>query len=133
MIAAEIGAALKARVASLVFSPAIPVAWPGRDYTPTGIRFLAVQIEGLPNQRLTIGGTSRITGFVSVNVAIPAGKGTGEADSIADAVAAHFPVDLRETLPSATLRITETPSVRGGYRDGAYWRVPVIIPFEAFA
>lgn len=133
MIAAEIGAALKAHMAAMSFSPAIPIAWPGRDYEPDGTRFLAVQIEGLPNQRVTIGGTSRITGFVAVNVAIPAGKGTGEADGIADAVAAHFPADWRDVLPSATLRITATPSIRGGYKDGAYWRVPVTIPFEAYA
>lgn len=132
MIAADIGAALKAHLAALVFSPTIPVAWPNRDFTPTGERFLAAQIDGLPNDRLTISGTHRVSGVLTVGAVIPAGGGTGQADGIADAVAEHFPCDLRLTIASGAVRITQVPSVRGGYRDGAYWRVPVTIPFEAF-
>lgn len=130
MIASEIGAALKARLAALTFSPAIPISWPNRDFAPGGTRYLAAQIEGIPNQRLTIGGAHRIAGTLLVSVVIPAGGGSGEADGIADAVAAHFPCDLRLSLSSATLRVISAPSVRTGYRDGAYWRVPVVISFE---
>lgn len=132
MIAAQIGAALKAKLAALSFAPPIPVAWPNRDFTPAGFRYIAAQIDGLPNDRLTISGHHRISGVLIIGVVIPAGGGTGEADGIADAVAAHFPCDLRLTIASGALRITQEPSIRSGFRDGAYWRVPVTIPFEAF-
>lgn len=130
MIASQIGAALKAHLASLDFYGEMPVAWSNRDFTPSGKRYLAAQIEGIPNQRLTIDGHHRIAGTLIVSAIIPAGGGTGEADGIADAVAAHFPCDLRLALTAATLRVTAMPSMRSGYLDGSYWRVPVTIPFE---
>ena len=130
MNAQAIGAALKARLAALTFAQPIPIAWPGKDFTPSG-RFIAAQIDGLPNERLTIGTHHRFAGVFLLVVAIEAGRGTGEADGIADAICAHFPCDLTLTLSNgAGLRITSTPSVRGGYLDGAWWRVPVSAPFE---
>lgn len=130
MISQQIGAALKARLAALTFAQPIPVAWPGKDFTPSG-RYIAAQIDGIPNERLTVAGHHRIAGLFLLAAVIPAGKGTGEADGIADAIAAHFPVDLRLTLTGGSiLRVTAAPSIRGGFLDGAWWRVPVSVPFE---
>ena len=44
MIASQVGAALKARLAALTFNPTIPVAWPNKDFTPSGDRYLAAAI-----------------------------------------------------------------------------------------
>lgn len=129
-MAAAIDAALKARVAALTFSPAIPVAWPNKDYTPTGERYLAVDIVPAPNQRMTLGGASRKAGSLVITVASRPNNGSGEGDGVADAVAAHFPVDLKLTTTEGIVRITEEPSIRGGFIDGAFWRTPVVIPFE---
>lgn len=130
MIAAAIGTALKAKLAALTFSPVIPVAWSNRDFVPTGERFLAAEIVPAPVQRLTIRGANRFAGALVVTVASKGGKGSGEGDGIADAVAAHFPADLVLTTSGGRLRVTATPSVRQGYLDGAYWRTPVTVPFE---
>lgn len=130
MSAAAIGAALKARLAALTFSPAIPVAWPNKDYTPTGDRFLATEIVPAPNERTGISNMHRRSGSLVVTVASRANNGSGEGDGVADAVAAHFPADLILSTTAGRVRITAAPSVRGGFIDGGYWRTPVLIPFE---
>jgi hypothetical protein len=130
MAASQIGAALKARLAALVFSPAIPIAWGNVNYTPNGGRFLRAQIARVPNQRLTIAKGNRQAGSLVVAVASVAGNGTGEGEGIADAIEAWFPVDLILPMASGRLRITTTPSIRDGYEDAGYWRTPVVIPFE---
>lgn len=130
MSAAQHGAALKARLAALVFSEDTPIAWPNKDFAPTGDRHLVAQIVRAPNERITIKGQNRKSGSLVVTVASRAGIGSGEGDGIADAVAAWFPVDL--ILPTALgrLRIATTPTIRDGFQDGGYWRTPVVIPFE---
>lgn len=129
--AALIGAALKARLDALTFNPAVPVAWPNRKFTPDGSRYLVAEVVNAPKTRITIGGKHRATGALVVSVATPAGGGSGEADGVGDAVAAYFPADLTLALTGGgKIRITSEPSVRDGFRDGAYWRTPVTIPFE---
>ena len=133
MTAAAIGAALKARLGSLTFAPAIPIAWPNKDFTPTGDRFLQAALVPAPNRRLTIDARHRRAGSLVVTVASRANNGSGEGDGLADAVAAHFPADLTLTAGGSRLRVTEDPSIREGFIDGGYWRTPVIIPWEVIA
>ncbi len=133
MTAAAIGAALKARLGTLSFSPAIPVAWPNKDFSPDGDRFLQATIVPAPNQRITIRAQHRRSGSLIVTVASRVNNGSGEGDGLADAVAAHFPADLILDAGGNRLRITEAPSIREGFQDGGYWRTPVIIPFEVLA
>ena len=130
MIASKIGAALKARLASLTFTPALPVAWPNRDFVPDGDH-LSAAINRIPNERLGVQAMHRIGGTLVVTVVTAVGKGSGEGDGKADAVAAHFPADLSLPLTGGGhVRIIAAPSVREGFADGGYWRTPVTIPFE---
>lgn len=130
MTAAQTHAAIKARIEALTFTPAIPVAWPNKDYTPTGERFLQVAIVPAPAQRMTLDALHRRAGSVVITVASRPNNGSGEGDGLADAVAAHFPADLKLTAGSGAVRITAAPSIREGFRDGGFWRTPVVIPFE---
>lgn len=131
MIASQIGAALKARLATLTFSPAIPVGWPNRDFVPTGDH-MTVAIVPAESQRLGVTAMHRYSGSLVVTVCTQNTRnGSGESDGKADAVAAHFAADLRLPLSGGkTLRITQAPSVREGFIDKGYWRTPVTIPFE---
>lgn len=131
MIASRIGAALKARLSSLTFTPALPVGWPNRDFVPTGDH-LTVAIIQAEAQRLGVKAMHRFAGSMVVTVCLQStGNGSGEGDGKADAVAAHFPADLRLPLTGGgSLRITQAPSVREGFIDKGYWRTPVIIAFE---
>jgi hypothetical protein len=124
-----IGDALKARLAALIFTPAIPVGWPNRDFTPPEGRYMVASFVKAPNERLTLGAGTRFSGSLVVNIATPGGKGSGEGESLADAVAAHFPANLSLPIAGGSIRITTAPSVRDGYVDAGMWRTPVVIPF----
>lgn len=130
MTASLTHAAIKARIAALTFSPAIPVAWPNKNFAPSGDRFLQVAIVPAPMQRLGVSAKHRRAGSVVITVASKENNGSGESDGLADAVAAHFPADLKLAAGAKAVRITETPSIRDGFLDGGYWRTPVVIPFE---
>lgn len=130
MTAAATHAAIKARIEALAFTPAMPIAWPNKDYTPTGDRFLQVAIVPAPAQRMTLDALHRRAGSVVITVASRLNNGSGEGDGLADAVAAHFPADLKLTAGTKRLRITEAPSIREGFNDNGFWRTPVVIPFE---
>lgn len=130
MTASATHAAIKARIEALTFSPAIPVAWPNKDFTPTGDRFMQVAIVPAPVQRMTLDALHRRAGSIVITVASKPNNGSGEGDGLADAVAAHFPADLRLPAGSGVVRITATPSIREGFKDGGFWRTPVVIPFE---
>jgi hypothetical protein len=128
MTAAATHAAIKARIEALAatFSPAMPVAWPNRDYQPTGDRFMQVAIVPAPAQRMTIDALHRRAGSVVITIASKVNTGSGEGDGLADAVAAYFPADLQ----FSGVRVTSDPSIRDGMQDGGFWRTPVVIPFE---
>lgn len=129
----EIGKALKDRLAAMNFTPPVPVIWPNRDAQPNADRFLSVVMVRAENQRLTLRSHHRFSGSLVVTVASRSGNGSAEGEGIADAVAAHFPADLRLPMSDATLRITATPSIREGFVDAGYWRTPLTIPFEVMA
>lgn len=131
MTAALVHETLKKRLDLLAISPTIKTVWPNYDHKPDGKAHLVAEIIPAPNSRLTIKGRNRIAGSLVITVAVPIGGGSGQATAYADAVVAHFPVDLRLPVAGGNfVRITETPTVRAGFRDGAYWRVPVTAPFE---
>jgi hypothetical protein len=132
MTAAATHAAIKAKVDTVAasFSPAIPVAWPNRNYQPTADRFMQVAIIPAPAQRMTIDAMHRRAGSLVVTIASLTGIGSGEGDGLADAVADQFPADLRLPLVTGAVRVTAAPSIRDGFLDGGFWRTPVVIPFE---
>ncbi|MCU0732549.1 MAG: DUF4128 domain-containing protein, partial [Hyphomonas sp.] len=113
------------------FSPAIPVAWENRDFTPPEGRHFVADFIPAPKERLTIGTHHRAAGSLAVVVASRTNMGTGEALGLAGAIVAGFPCDTRlETTDGKTIRITAEPSIRQGFKDGGWWRTPVIIPWE---
>jgi hypothetical protein len=125
-----IGDAIKARLAALTFTPAIPVGWPNRDFTPPNGRYMVAAFVKAPNERLTLGAGTRFSGSLVINIATPGNAGTGEGESLADAVAAHFPANLSLSIAGGgSVRITTAPIVRDGYLDAGMWRTPVVIPF----
>lgn len=128
MTTAATHAAIKARLEALAatFSPTIPVAWPNKDYQPTGDRFMQVAIIPAPAQRMTLDALHRRAGSVVVTIASRTNNGSGEGDGLADAVAAYFPADLA----FSGVRVTASPSIREGFTDSGFWRTPVTIPFE---
>jgi hypothetical protein len=131
----SIEAALFARVAALVLSPALPVAWPNVAFTKPVGGYL--RVTHVPNiaRRLFIGSTDphQRLGLLQVDVFAPLNKGASTATEIAGKVAEHFPCDFRMISDGVTARVTKAPDVAQAMADDTHWMVPVMVRYEVFA
>lgn len=128
--------ALFARVASQVFSPVLPVAWPNVSFTPpANQRYLRVQFVPNVANRFLIDsdGAHQHLGLLQVSVCWTKGAGETAPREIAGAVAAHFPCDLKLTSGSVRVRITKRPDVSDIIVEDAAIQIPVMIAWETYA
>lgn len=131
MTATAIETALKARLATL----ALPKAWPNQDYDPTAsgkLPYIACDLVKADTTDATLDAVQPVsTGRLIATVVVARGTSTATANGHADTIAALFPMGLRITAGSQTITITQPAHIREGMADGAYWRVPVSVPFLA--
>lgn len=132
----EIMELLFARLSSFTASPALPVAWPNVSFAPPADhRYLRVQFVPNMANRVTIDcdGPHQHLGLLQVSVYWTKGQGEAAPRSIAAAVAAHFPCDLRLASGGLIVRITKRPDVRDMIVEDAAVQIPVMIDWEVFA
>ncbi|MDF2797516.1 MAG: hypothetical protein K0R85_260 [Devosia sp.] len=135
-IEASIQAALFARMASLVISPAHPISWPNVSFTPPASkRYL--RVSHLPNatERLFInsGGKHRHQGILQVMVCAPLNSGEAAAMEIAGLMADHFPVDHQLGGDGLQVRIPKRPNVAAAMIADTELQIPVSIAYECWA
>lgn len=107
-----------------------PIAWEDRHATPPQGPYIEARIAFGDPQRIGISSTlaHRRPGYMQVSLFWPRGRGASiAAKTVADQIAAHFPVDARY----GAARISRAPHVPGGFQDGSRWHEPVTINFEA--
>lgn len=134
-IPAQIEAALFDRVASLVLSPALPVAWPNMSFAPVLTGYLAVTHLPTINRRRLIGSGEphQRLGLLQVSVFAQINKGSSAATEIAGKIAEHFPADLSMINDGLAVRVTQTADVMQALRNDPFWHVPVRISYECWA
>jgi|GEM_PF-722667 len=146
-IETSIWLALKARVSTLVLSPALQVAYPKEAFTPpqsgNPVKLQPyLEIRHLPNanQRAFIGHDEPHIwrGILQVTLKYPVATastqiGIAEAtqQEIAGQIAAHFPAGLQMPHSILTAHVEKAPDVAQSFRDGAdpYWQTPVSIRY----
>lgn len=132
--------ALKARLSTL---PSIPKAWPNDDFrlppVPTDAAgraswaYIACTIVRAGTSDDTLDNTSTIvTGRMIASVVTLKGTGEARADQVAEQIAALFPMGQEVGSGGNVAQVMQPPHIREGITDGAYWRVPVSIPFEIY-
>jgi hypothetical protein len=130
----KIEAALGTRVASLVLSPALAVAWPNNVF-PSALPYLRVDFFRNRNERISIKGSNphRRLGILQVTVVTALNAGPSVATGIAGRVAEHFPADLVLDYDGISVRIEAAPDVLSAVKEDASWDTPVSIRYECFA
>lgn len=135
----KIWLALEGGVRSLVMgADAWPIAWPSVEFvTPDDQPFIAVGEVKTPPQRATMSGMVReYAGTLTVSAVIPLPSSRYAPNSqFAGIIADHFTGNLRYADVCLTLESTSGagPYASGGYRDGSWWREPVVIPWRTYA
>lgn len=70
-------------------------------------------------------------GIYQVLLRFPVGKTSLPAETVANAIAAHFPAGLQLTYGGQTVRIRGTPAIGAGYLSGERYCVPVSIRYNS--
>lgn len=132
MSAEAIESALRARLATFT---ALPKAWPNEDFDPKApgnLPYVACDVVKASTRDQTLGAASpEMVGRLIATVVVAKGSTSRPANRHADAIAALFPMGARFEAGELMITITQPPHAREGMTDGAYWRVPVVIPFLA--
>ncbi|WP_312526706.1 phage tail terminator-like protein [Paracoccus sp. (in: a-proteobacteria)] len=71
-----------------------------------------------------------VSGSLIVGVVTKSGIGEYDANTLADRVAAVFPMGREIMTNLSVIGIMSPPHIREGIPDGAYWRVVVTVPIE---
>ena len=141
-VEASILAALNAQLASLVFSPAIPVSYPNILFTPPTASPTAkyLRVTHLPTDTFaeSIGNSdsNKYAGLYQVDVFIGNGAGEPAATAIAEQIIAKFKRGTRLTKNNFTIEIQDPPSRLPYVQDAetqAWWMLPVRVAYVCYA
>lgn len=128
--------ALRSRIETIPLSPLPHRAYPGKDYEPTGADYLSIGGISLAPERRSVGpGSDERVGTLGIVYVAALGRYPQDFTYYLDKagqIAAHFPKDLPLYHGGVKLQIMDTPHVQDGYREGAYWHVPVTIRWRCF-
>lgn len=125
-----IRAALESRLSQWAASQPLPVSYENVAFTkPDDTPYVECRlIPNVTTNREVSAAKQRRTGLFQVNVWTPQGIGMGQAETLAEAVVALFPV-VPKSL--GNLSIEQTPTIRPAILDGASWViVPVLIKYR---
>lgn len=73
----------------------------------------------------------RENGLVVLVVVTETNQGEDEANDLAQDLADLFPMGEKIGITDGEITISRAPAIRGGFKDGSEWRVPVEIPYVA--
>lgn len=130
----DITHALLRRAESLVLSPALRVAGPNRNFTPrTDEEYLDISVIRTTTQRLFVESRSvhQHIGFMQIAVMTRLGRGELAALEVAEKIVEWFPEDLKLPASNPVVRISRTPEVVTAMNNTAWWRLPVLVYYEA--
>lgn len=133
-IEASIQAALFARAAALVLSPAHPVSWPNVNFTPPASKKY-LRVTHFPNTTdsgfVSNTSTDEHKGILQITVCAPLNSGESAARDIAGLVVEHFPKGMPLYSDGVKVRIAKRPDVASKITTDTEIQIPVSIRYEA--
>lgn len=138
---ASILAALNARLASLSFSPAIPVAFPNVAFAPPTPSQTAkyLRVTHLPAdtfaQGISFDDANKYTGIYQIDLFTGNNFGEPNAVAIAEQIIAQFKRGTKLAKNNFTIEILDPPSRLPYVQDdsGSWWMLPVRIVYTCYA
>jgi hypothetical protein len=123
------------RMDSFVYVPPIPVAYQNKPYDPDGPPTY-IEALHLPNasDRMFLDGEDPEwhMGVLQLNIKTRLDKGPEEGLSIADALIAHFPSDLKLFGENGLrVQVSKRPDRRSGFPDNGAWVTPVSVRYSS--
>lgn len=113
-------------------TPAIPVAWENKAFTPPAGRYVRAHLLPNPAKHLFVDGDGRsLQGIFQVDLCMPIGAGAGGARALAASLDAAFAI----TMVQGSLRIwlIAPMSAANAIQEPDRFVVPVSAEYKAFA
>ena len=134
----KIWMALRAGVETLPLAPMPSVAWPGSTFEPvSGVQFLAIgEVYTAPRRAMIDQPISDRAGSITITAVQAIGQDPAVYREIAGRIADHF---TGRCLSFQGVKLTlqseggQTAYAAAGYRDGGWWRTPIIVPWRTWA
>lgn len=113
-------------------SPALALAWENVPFTPPAGAYLrAFLMPALTTSADLAGAHRSYRGVYQISVYSPINAGAGAAESIADEIAALFPLNDRLSVPGLTLLVMTPVTAAQGAQDATDYVVPVSFQYRA--
>ena len=126
--------AIEARLAAWAAArvPALPVAWENVPFTPPTSAYLRAFLLPANTTGIDLAGAGRTyRGVYQINVVAPLNAGPGDAEGIADELAALVPLNLRVAVTGLTLQVVTPVTAAQGAQDTTDFTVPVSFQYRA--
>lgn len=128
----QIRSTITTALATWAATKSIPIAREGQSFTPPANNGTFLELLVIPANtftRSTDAESKRFLGEVMINIWVKAGVGTGQAEALAEEIAALFPVVPKNYLP---VSVEQTPSIkRSIVTDNGYRVTPVCFSYRA--
>lgn len=128
----DIEDALREDLATL---PGLPtIVWPNDPSLPA-LPYLVVEIVRFEPVARNLDSDPTFTGLLQVSVLIAEGTYNNVAKSYAEDIVAQYPARRSIAVSGGTVQIRKRPAILSGYPEKAIsaWRLPVQVPYRAFA
>lgn len=114
-------------------SPAVPVAWQNKDYTPTiGVRYVRAYLLSGDAQNPIFGAQHRrLVGLMQVDVVAPTGTGMAASEALAESLCAQFKRGTTLTQDGLTVVMDASPSIGPTLIEEGWVVLPVSIRYRA--
>lgn len=126
--------ALAVRLSALVLSPAMQIAWPGKNFTKPATGYLRASF--LPAQTGAFArsgtGSNEHRGVFQVDVFWPENQGETAPSERAATIIAHFKRGTVLSREGAAIRIDAPPYRSPSLQEPGFIQIPVSIPYHAF-
>ena len=128
----KICALLEQRLQAL--SPQLPTVFENQEFTPTpGVIYQRVNhLINTPRDLAVTLDVLEWRGIFQVMVCAPLGKGRGEAQARAQAIADHFNPPQSLMTAGVKVDLLKTPAIATGFKADERWCVPVSVTWSAF-
>lgn len=125
---------LLTHLGALVFSPAMPIAWPNLSFTPPAGEYLEVTFMPNTNVNQFIGNNSKTQhqGLLQVTVVSKSGIGIVGPNEVAGKIVEHFAKGTKIIADGVKVKIDRKPTVAAPMQDADRVRVPVTIRYISF-
>lgn len=123
----------ESRLATWAATNSLPVAWENAPFTPApGQTYLrAFLLRGATTSLDLLGAHRRYVGVFQVSVIAPSGVGSGAAETIAESIAALFPMNLRMVDGAVVVIVTQPMALHTVLVDGDICTVPVSCRYQS--